>query len=91
MASFDHELLGRFAGYAVIDVLGTVAIGYYVSRTARTPPLPTILAAFAIGEIAHYYYSVDTPLLTQAGITFFPAPGAAGRHPKRHGCNCHSY
>ena len=87
--SFDHNALGRIGGYAVVDLLGTAAIGVAVSRAARTPLLPTIAAAFVMGEVAHWALSVNTPLLTQAGVSFFPAP-VSGRHLNNRACNCHS-
>jgi hypothetical protein len=87
--NFDHNALGRIGGYAVIDVLGTVALSYAFSSSARTPLLPTIAIGFVAGEVAHWALGVNTPLLTQAGVTFFPAP-VAGRHLNNRACNCHS-
>jgi hypothetical protein len=85
---FDHDLLGRVGGYAVIDVVGTFAIAYGIARIWDAPVTPTIVAAFVIGEITHWAMGINTPLLTQAGITFFPAP-AQGRHLNNRACNCH--
>ena len=85
---FDHDLLGRVAGYAVIDVLGTLASGYVLSNRLKTPALPTIVATFAVGEVVHWAMGVNTPFLERVvGTTFFPAP-ATGRHLNQRACNC---
>jgi hypothetical protein len=86
---FDHELLGRLGGYAVIDVLGTAAFAYVGAQTWGTPLLPTIAGAFVLAEVVHWTFAINTPLLTQLGVTFFPAP-ATGRHLNNRSCNCHS-
>lgn len=85
---FDHDILGRVGGYAVVDVLGTVAIAYAVSVRQDMPVVPTIVAAFVAGEIVHWTMGVNTPLLSKVGITFFPAP-EQGRHLNNRACNCH--
>lgn len=85
---FDHNLLGRVYGYAVIDVLGTAAIGYVLANRFDAPLAPTMLATFAAGEGVHWAMGINTPLLERAGITFFPAP-ATGRHLNQRACNCH--
>ena len=87
--AFDHDLLGRIGGYAVIDVLGTVGLGYVASELRRTPLVPTIAAAFIAGEMVHWYMGINTPLLQATGVTFFPAP-KQGRHLNNRACNCHS-
>lgn len=86
--NFDHDLLGRVYGYAVIDIVGTLGIAYLLANRLETPLAPTIAATFAAGELVHWAMGVNTPLLTQAGITFFPAP-ATGRHLNKRACNCH--
>jgi hypothetical protein len=85
---FDHDLLGRVYGYAVIDIVGTIAIGYLLASRLQTPMVPTIAATFLAGEVVHWAMGINTPLLEQAGVTFFPAP-AAGRHLNKRACNCH--
>lgn len=64
-----HELLGRIAGFAVIDIVGTIAgveiLLYLMSgRTTITRGLRIVghIFGFAAGILAHEIFQVETPL-----------------------------
>lgn len=65
---FDHGILGRMGGYAVVDIAGTVAIGYVIAQYAEVPVVPTIVGAFVLGEVVHWMFGINTPLLNTAGL-----------------------
>ena len=82
-----HDAMGRVQGYAVIDIVGTVLPAAWLAYRFEWPVFPTILSAFILGEIVHYALQLNTPALSQLGITFFPAP-TLGRHLNNRACNC---
>jgi hypothetical protein len=48
---------------ATIDTLGTVMLAYGISYYFDKPFLPTLAGTFAVGEIAHVAFGVETRLL----------------------------
>lgn len=87
---FDRDALGHFAGYPVVDLVGTCCVGYVVAQRLETPVVPTIAATFLAREMVSYSIGENTPLnagLTGGITTFFPAP-AQGRHLNNRACNC---
>jgi hypothetical protein len=86
--NFDRDVLGRVAGYPLVDLLGVAALGYVASNRLNTPVVPTIVATFAVGEGVYWAMGVNTPFQERVtGTTFFPAP-ATGRHLNQRACNC---
>ena len=66
----NHDLMGRVAGIAVVDVVGTLALavllGWLVARRLRTRLAPTLLVAivltFAFGEAVHLALGISTQM-----------------------------
>lgn len=76
---FNHELLGRIHGYAVVDVLGTAAGGLLFSYATGLGPLKSIGLAFAAGEIAHVALQIPTPFTALLLLNFKPTRTEAQR------------
>ena len=62
--AFNHELMGRVGGLAVIDIVGTVAIAYLLH-----PSYKTIVAALVLGELVHLALGVRTPIADRLSDT----------------------
>ena len=55
-----HSNTIPFLNIATFDTLGTLAIAWGVSRYWKTPFLLTLLIIFAVGELAHLAFGVET-------------------------------
>ena len=55
--AFDHDALGRVGGLAVIDIVGTVAIAWWLRPSWRTVAL-----ALVLGEVVHLAMNIHTPI-----------------------------
>jgi hypothetical protein len=55
--AFNHEALGRLYGFAVIDIVGTVAIAYWLH-----PSWQSVVGALVIGELVHLALRIETPV-----------------------------
>ena len=55
--AFDHNALGRIGGLEVIDIVGTVAIAWWL-----LPSLRTVALALVLGEVVHLAMKIDTPI-----------------------------
>jgi hypothetical protein len=53
----------RFMGIAVFDTVGTILVVWALAKYMKWPFWTSLLIAFIIGEIAHWYFCVDTALL----------------------------
>jgi hypothetical protein len=56
-------------GVPIFDVLGTVAVGYFIAKTFDLDPTNTIITTFIVGEAAHYYFGVDTVFIKAIGLS----------------------
>jgi hypothetical protein len=56
--AFDHELMGRVGGLALIDIVGTVAIAYMLH-----PSYKSIVLALIVGELVHLALGIRTPIV----------------------------
>lgn len=56
-----HDILGRIGPFAVIDVVLTFVGGYALAFYMSWRILPTIIAAFVVGELVHLFFNIDTP------------------------------
>lgn len=52
----------RLYDIAVVDVALTVVAAFAVSGLVHTPLVPTIIAFFIAGIVAHYIFCVDTTI-----------------------------
>jgi len=59
---FNHELMGRWHGVAVVDVAGTVVGAYALAQWRGWPLAGTVLGAFAVGHAVHKALGVRTAL-----------------------------
>jgi hypothetical protein len=50
-------------GIAVLDVLGTVVAGQVIASLARVSPVWTTGSLFVLGELAHWYFGVNTTII----------------------------
>jgi hypothetical protein len=64
----------RFLGYAVVDTLATLLLAMLTVYFTKTPLLSTFIVWFIIGEFAHYYFGVQTAVLTNIGVIACPVP-----------------
>ena len=53
----------KFMGIAVVDTAMTAIFVYFLSKHMKWSFGVTLLAAFIIGEIAHWYFCVDTAMI----------------------------
>ena len=61
-----HSL--RFMGLAVGDTVGTIVLAILFSRIFKFKLIPTLIFLFVLGEIMHWYFCVDSPVLKFLGI-----------------------
>ncbi len=57
-----REDMGRIHGFAIFDVGGTVISAYLISKYFETSFPLTLVGLWGIGEIAHLYFKVETPI-----------------------------
>jgi hypothetical protein len=62
----------RFMGIAVVDTLATLLLTLLTVYFTKTPLISTFIFWFIIGEFAHYYFGVQTAVLTMLNITACP-------------------
>jgi hypothetical protein len=53
----------RIGPISAVDFLGTIAIGYWISRRWETPVLKTIAGTLAVGELTHLALGISTPVV----------------------------
>jgi hypothetical protein len=53
----------RLFDFAIVDVLGTALVSYYVAKVYNYPVPQTMLLAFAFGHAMHLLFKVDTTLV----------------------------
>jgi len=58
----------RFGGYAVVDTVLTILAAYLTSRAANISFILSFVIWFAVGEIMHVTYGVQTAFLTTVGV-----------------------
>ena len=59
-SGFNHDLMGRVCGIAVIDVIGTLAGAIGVSYLTGWSYKYTIPGAFVLGHVAHQLTDTET-------------------------------
>jgi hypothetical protein len=59
-------------GIAVVDTLATLLLTLLTIYFTKTPLVSTFIVWFIIGEFAHYYFGVQTAVLTMLNITACP-------------------
>lgn len=57
-----HNALGRTFGIANVDLFGTIAIAYVVSKKYDLPLMKTIGGFLAVGEVVHLMIGTKTPI-----------------------------
>lgn len=73
---FNKDSLGKpgegfhkhVCGIAILDVIGTVGIGYFIAKTFDFDPTKTIITTFAVGQFAHWYFQVPTTVTKALGL-----------------------
>ena len=58
-----HDLLGRFKGIAVIDVVGTIGIAVYIAKYYNLNIFTTVFLFLLLGHSVHLYLNIDTELV----------------------------
>ncbi len=60
-ADFDHEVMGRVGGIAVVDVVGTAAIAYLLGNDTSSR-IGWFAGLFVLGEVVHVVMKKETPV-----------------------------
>ena len=64
MAGFDHEAMGRVAGFALVDVVGTLAIGGAIALAGGSRSLGSaagvVASTFLFGWLVHASLGIKT-------------------------------
>ena len=58
----------RIGGFALNDILGTIALAGITSYTAKIGFMRSFFAWFALAEVLHYMFGVHTAFLERLGI-----------------------
>jgi len=58
----------RIFGYALNDIIGTIILAIITTYVYKISLWKSILLWFIAGEILHYYFGVQTAVLTTLGI-----------------------
>ena len=53
----------RIMGYALYDILGTIAVALLFSYFTNISVLYSIIGWFVAGEVLHWYYGVETTFM----------------------------
>ena len=60
----------KLFGIAVLDVLATIAGGYFISYYFGYPLLYSIVGLFIFGEFVHLFLNIDTPVIQDVQSLF---------------------
>ena len=58
----------RIYGFALNDILGTLALAGITSYTAKISYMRSVFVWFALAEVLHYAFGVQTAFLERLGI-----------------------
>jgi hypothetical protein len=53
----------RILDIAIVDVIGTIIIGYLMGKLLKINVYLTIISFFIMGEIIHYKRNIDTTII----------------------------
>lgn len=53
----------RIFGFALNDIIGTIAVSFIISIVFKKSFLKTLIIVFIIGELMHYIFCVDTAFM----------------------------
>jgi hypothetical protein len=54
----------RFMGIAVFDTVGTILVVWALAKYMKWPFWPSLVVAFILGELAHWYFCVNSAVLS---------------------------